>query len=104
MRYCCTHYPIKEAKGNPYYNLFEENENGFLAKSKNGDFTRRQDVPKVWEYNGAIYVINALALKKKRLHQFSKVKKYPMSEVSSLDIDTPFDFQMVELVLNSKVN
>nr|MBA3900563.1 acylneuraminate cytidylyltransferase family protein [Bacteroidota bacterium] len=47
---------VKETKSNPYYVLFEEDEQGFLRKSKTGNFTRRQDCPKVWEYNGAIYI------------------------------------------------
>ena len=37
---------VKETSSNPYYVLFEENENGFLRKSKEGSFTRRQDCPR----------------------------------------------------------
>ncbi len=54
----------------------EEDEDGWLTKSKNGNFTRRQDCPKVWEYNGAIYVINPESLKEKSLLEFRKIKKY----------------------------
>lgn len=59
---------VKETASNPYYNCFEEDDNGFLKISKgNGLFTRRQDVPKAYEYNGAIYVINPKSLKEKPL-------------------------------------
>lgn len=92
---------VKETSSNPYYNLFEEDENGFLIKSKEGDFVRQQDCPKVYKYNGAIYVINVESLKKMPLHQFKKINKYVMDEESSIDIDTPFDFFLTETILNN---
>jgi N-acylneuraminate cytidylyltransferase len=86
---------VKESKANPYFNLFEEQENGFLKKSKNGNFTRRQDAPKVWEYNGAIYFINIQTLRNKPIAKFEKVQKYVMSMNSSIDVDTEFDFRLI---------
>ena len=91
---------VKETNSNPYYNLFEEDEKGFLRKSKKGDFIRQQDCPKVYEYNGAIYIINIESLKERPLHQFEKINKYVMDEESSLDIDTPLDFLLTETILN----
>ena len=88
---------VKETKSNPYFNLFEENVNGFLKKSKESDYTRRQDCPMVWEYNGAIYVINVESLKKLQISKFQKIKKYVMDEVSSIDIDNEIDFKFAEL-------
>ncbi len=93
---------VVEAKANPYYNLFEDSQNGFLEKSKPGNFTRRQDCPKVWEYNGAIYVINVNSLKKQSLGAFKKVIKYEMDEKASHDLDTPFDWMIAETLLNTK--
>jgi N-acylneuraminate cytidylyltransferase len=90
---------VKETKSNPYYVLFEENEQGYLIKSKEGEFVRRQDCPKVYEYNGAIYIVNVNALMKSPLHQLKKVKKYVMDEVSSHDIDTPLDWKIAEFLL-----
>src|SRR5690606_26058742 len=54
---------VKETKSNPYYVLREEDKHGYLVKSKETHVTRRQDAPKVWELNGAIYIINVKALK-----------------------------------------
>ena len=95
---------VNESKANPYYNLFEEDESGFLSKSKVGKFERRQDVPKVWEYNGAIYVINISSLKKRRLHELTAVRKYVMSESESLDIDTPLDWKVAEYIMGIQEN
>ncbi len=93
---------VKETKSNPYYVLFEENEEGWLRKSKKGNFTRRQDCPEVWEYNGAIYLINPNSLKKDTLTDFKKIVKYEMDEFSSHDIDTEFDWKMAEYLIRNK--
>lgn len=92
---------VKEAHSNPYYNCFEENQNGFLELSKGeGECHRRQDCPKAWEYNGAIYIINVDTLKEMPLSKFKRVKKYVMSEIESVDIDTQFDWEIAELMLS----
>ncbi|MGB4448637.1 MAG: acylneuraminate cytidylyltransferase family protein [Cloacibacterium sp.] len=90
---------VKETKSNPYYILFEEDSNGYLKKSKEAHFTRRQDCPKVWEYNGAIYIINVKALKAKTINQFTKVRKFEMDETASHDIDTLLDWKIAEIIL-----
>lgn len=88
------------AEGNPYYSLFEENDNGFLSLSKTSNFTRRQDIPKVYEYNGAVYVINVASLKKyDSLAAFPKIKKYEMDRLSSIDLDVPLDWEYAEFLL-----
>lgn len=94
---------VKESNSNPYYNLFEEN-SGFLNKSKSGIFTRRQDCPKVWEFNGAIYIMNVNSLKLGDMAGFNKVRKYIMDEKSSLDLDTEIDWMLSEILFKQKDN
>jgi CMP-N,N'-diacetyllegionaminic acid synthase len=95
---------VKETKSNPYYILFEEDESGFLKKCKDGKFRNRQNAPKVWEYNGAIYIINVTSLKSHTIDKFKRVKKFEMDEYSSLDIDTQFDWEMAELIQSKYEN
>jgi N-acylneuraminate cytidylyltransferase len=90
---------VKEAKTNPYFNLFEEDKNGLLKKSKGGNFTRRQDAPKVWEFNGAIYIIRIESLKHNLISQLFRIKKYVMDESCSQDIDTMMDWKIAEFIL-----
>ena len=90
---------VKETKSNPYYVLFEENDDGWLEKSKKGSFKRRQDCPKVWEYNGAIYIIKVSSVKAIPLYNFTKVRKYMMDEFSSIDLDTLLDWEFSEFLL-----
>ncbi|WP_080238572.1 acylneuraminate cytidylyltransferase family protein [Spirosoma rigui] len=89
---------VTESASNPYYNLFEENADGYLKRSKESSFTRRQDCPEVYAYNGAVYVINPVSLAQKPLSQFEKVKKYIMSADDSIDLDTPLDWAFAEFL------
>lgn len=92
---------VKESHDSPYFNIFEENSNGFLEKSKDIGITRRQDGPKVYVFNGSLYLYNVASLKKK---QINIVKKYIMHDpISSIDIDTHFDFMMCEYVIKNKL-
>jgi N-acylneuraminate cytidylyltransferase len=94
---------VKIAHANPYFSLFEENNEGFLERSKIGKFTRRQDCPPVFEYNGAIYIMNVKSLKKESHINFSKIRKYIMTEEDSLDIDTNLDWIVAEAILTESI-
>ena len=92
---------VKECAANPYYCVFEENSDGYLNICKGeGNITRRQDAPKVYEYNGAIYVINPDSLKVIPLNKFTHRMKYVMDSQSSLDLDTMADWQLAEYIIN----
>ncbi|MDO4737704.1 MAG: acylneuraminate cytidylyltransferase family protein [Bacteroidales bacterium] len=91
---------VKKTSSNPYYNCFEEDSQGFLHISKGeGLYTRRQDVPKVYEYNGAIYVINPESLKKMPLGKFTRRIKYVMDDLHSVDLDNMIDWKLAELII-----
>ena len=79
--------------------LCKENQEGFLEQVIGENNVRRQDAAKLYEYNGAVYVINSDALKEKGLGGFTKIKKCVMDEKSSVDIDTMLDWKFVEVLV-----
>ena len=92
---------VMPAKCNPYYDGFEDNDKGLLTISKgDGTIERRQDAPCVWQQNGAVYIINPVQLKAKGLAGMTKIRKYVMDEIHSVDLDTMFDWKVAELMLN----
>ena len=94
---------VKEAESNPYYNCFEEGDDGFLQISKgDGTFTRRQDAPKAWEYNGAVYVINTTSLRQMPLGKFKRRRMCPMDAGRSIDLDTPLDWLIAEHLMKER--
>jgi len=95
---------VKEAHDSPYFNLFEENDAQELVRIKDAIVSRRQDAPKVYAYNGSIYIFNIKSLKSKSISDFKKIKKYVMTNpVFSIDIDTHFDWLIAETVIKNQL-
>ena len=89
-----------KTKSNPYFVLYESDAEGWINKSKSMEgVTRRQDMPDVYQLNGAIYVINIEALKKTPMNKFTKVKPFEMSEIESADIDTMLDWDYCNFLI-----
>ena len=94
---------VCESPQNPYYNLFEENREGYLCISKgDGTFRRRQDTPPVWMFNGAVYVFNVESLRKGYFDSFKRIRKYVMPSDMSVDLDTLTDWMYLEAVMNKR--
>lgn len=92
---------VKLAKENPYFTLFEEDNGGFLKKSKQGDFERRQDCPEVYAFNGSMYLIRVKSLTNNKISEFKKIKKVIMPAERSVDIDTFEDWILAEYYSNN---
>lgn len=92
---------VKNTKSNPYFVLYEEDKNGFLKKLNNdSSLMRRQDAPVVYELNGAVYVINNKSLKKyNSVNEFTRIIKYEMDDLHSLDMDTSIDWAFGEFLI-----
>lgn len=82
--------------------LCMDDEDGYVNLVYNKKAISRQGVPTMYEYNGAIYVINIEALLSKGLSGFDKNIKYVMSKESSVDIDDIYDFYLAESILKNK--
>ena len=92
---------VKLSSCNPYYDGFEDNEEGLLTICKgDGKIERRQDAPKVWQQNGSIYIINPRSLMEKGMANFTRIRKYPMDELYSVDLDNMLDWKIAELIIN----
>lgn len=96
---------VTEAACNPYYDCFETASDGCLHVSKgDGLITRRQDAPRAWQYNGAVYVINPASIRAMELGRFTRRIPYEMPRSRSLDLDTPLDWMVLEQVMNQLSN
>lgn len=95
---------VCDARTNPYYNAFETDDDGMLHISKgDGQFTRRQDAPKVYEYNGAVYVITAESLKREPLSAFKRRVPFVMPASRSVDLDSPADWLIAEQLFRTSL-
>ena len=87
---------------NKILKAFKENKFGYIEGISNNQypFMRRQDLPKTYMSNGAIYIINVEEFLKNENFFTDKTISYEMSLEKSLDIDTLKDLEKVEKYIN----
>ncbi len=90
---------VSEAKISPAYLYFKKDE--FLEKYDSTITPRnRQEMQKLFYYNGSILVTTSNFLKSQRDVVFGgRMKHYLLNEKSSIDIDTPLDFTICDFLL-----
>ena len=78
--------------------------NNYLIQNGNNSFfkSRRQDLPTYYSLNGAIYITTPDFMRENKSFYSNKTIPYIMSKEKSIDLDTPFDFKLVEFLLNDK--
>ncbi len=79
--------------------LCSDNSEGFVQLYFNKNAVGRQTVPEMYEYNGAVYVINVASLLEKGFGSFTKSVKFVMNKQNSIDIDDIYDFTLVESIM-----
>lgn len=90
-----------EAAASPYFNLVEEQSDGSVALSKRlaHPVLRRQDAPRCFALNGAIYVWRRDALMTGESLWFADTHLFEMPPERSIDIDTEFDFELAVFLM-----
>jgi CMP-N,N'-diacetyllegionaminic acid synthase len=103
-----TLFSVNNAARNPYFNMVEEDSDGFyklVKKANNGSILTRQSAPRVYDLNASFYWYRRLF--------FDKGLKSPITEKSLVfimnhicfDLDHPVDFDFLEfLILNNKID
>lgn len=80
-------------------------EDGYLKPFYNIDektYTRRQDLPDVYQMNGAIFISKRDLIIRDSIISGESVIPYFMSAEESVDIDNQLDFHLVELMIKRK--
>ncbi len=93
-----------EPERNPYFNMMEIDAEGFahIVKKTEKPIVRRQDAPLVYSLTPATYVIKKTALYEFEHWSKAKCRISPMPRERAVDIDTAFDFKMVEFIMNNE--
>jgi CMP-N,N'-diacetyllegionaminic acid synthase len=88
---------IAESPVNPYW-IYSLNDSNSLVKVIPGEVPlRRQDSPLAYVLNGAVYIAKSDWYLKRKTFLTDETIGYVMSASKSLDIDTEFDFELLEL-------
>lgn len=95
---------VTPASRSPYFNMVKYNEAGFveLVNQPEGEVSRRQDAPKVFDITTVVYattpefVLNSYAL-------FSgKVASIEVPKARAVDIDDIYDFRLAEAIIKGE--
>ena len=97
---------VCEARKNPYFNLVEQDETGALQVSKPlpGGVWSRQTAPTVYEHAASTYVVDPAYLRRAETIYEGRVIPFVMPPERCLDIDSPIDFRLVELLLQERLS
>lgn len=92
------------ARRSPYFNLAELQKDGSvgLAIPPEELVLRRQDAPKCYDMNGSIYIWDRRTFVANPQVFYPDTLLYEMPEDRSVDIDSPLDFDIVEMLLNRR--
>jgi CMP-N,N'-diacetyllegionaminic acid synthase len=93
------------ARGSPYYNVAELDEDGMvqLSKPSGKTFFRRQDAPKCYKINGAVYIWRRPILFQRTDTIFhERTALFEMPEERSFDIDSELDFSIVNMLATKR--
>jgi len=97
-------FSVTPARKNPYFNMVELDKNGFahLSKELKNPVFRMQDTPRVYEMNASIYMYWNEYLPEMQSVMTDKSIIYLMPAERSIDIDSEFDFKMVEFFMGAR--
>lgn len=84
----------------PYFNLVEEGPDGSIAPSKRAaSVVRRQDAPRTFDMNASIYAWDTAVFRRQPQVFYEGTRLFEMSAERSWDIDSEFDFGIVESIM-----
>ncbi len=94
---------VCEAPNHPYLTK-QIADDGTLADfvSSNIAYLRRQSLPTAYALNGAVYLDRSQSLRQTRTFLPPGTYPYIMPPERSLDVDTPWDFYLVDLILKDR--
>ena len=95
-------FSVSPANRNPYFNMVEENSDGFFSLCKTGQFLTRQSAPKVYDLNASFYVFKRKFFEEG--HKTVITNKSMVYEVPHLcfDLDHPIDFEIMSYLLENR--
>ena len=93
---------VCKARHNPYWMWVIRNGNVERLFPEGSKFCRRQDLPDVYQVNGAFYASRRDVIMERGQVLGEKLRGLFMTEEDSIDIDTSLDFMLAETILKSR--
>tara|TARA_A100001388_G_C28765216_1_gene500318 strand:- start:825 stop:1523 length:699 start_codon:yes stop_codon:yes gene_type:complete len=97
-------FSICESRKNPYFNMVEYNQENMLKVviPNENPIVCRQAAPKVFDHVASIYVLDPNYLKSAKGLLDGNVKGYDIGVNKGIDLDTEFDFELIEYLMRKR--
>lgn len=97
-------FSVCEARKNPYFNMLEVVDGSQrMCKTLPAPVVRRQDAPKVYEHVASIYVLSPRYLRNGTGLLSGCTHGYDIGAAKSLDVDSQFDFELIEFLMRKRL-
>lgn len=98
-------FSVNPAGRNPYFNMVEQQPNGYFDLVKKGDFVTRQSAPKVYELNASFYFYRRGFYNNPTPKTITDRSLVYVMPHMCFDLDHPVDFDFMEyLLINNKLD
>ena len=96
---------VTEAQRSPYFNMVRIGPDGQadIALDSTAGFVRRQDAPQLYDMCTVAYVVRAEFVLERESLWSGRVSAVVIPQERALDIDTPLDLRLAELILNDQI-
>lgn len=94
---------VKEAEDSPYWMKIIDDDHflrNFIVHQNN--YTRRQDLPKIYILNGAIYIMRTADFINYKSFDVDNTIPFLMDKITSIDIDSEEDFMLAETIVRKR--
>ncbi len=109
IAYCLEHgyescVSVTEVEHSPYwmYQIDMQDQLKPILKIEKEKSFQRQKLPKVYQLNGAVYVVSVEFVQREREFIGEETVGYVMPQERSYDIDTMMDFEVAEVLMNCR--
>lgn len=95
---------VTPASRSPYFNMVKYNEAGFveLVNQPEGDVSRRQDAPKVFDITTVVYATTPQFVLENYGLFSGKVASIEVPKARAVDIDDIYDFRLAEAIIKGE--
>ena len=95
-------FSVSPCHRNPYFNMVEENEDGFYKLCKKGSFLTRQSAPKVFDMNASFYYYKRAFFDNNCERVITDRSLVYVVPHLCFDLDEPIDFEFMSFLLTQK--
>ena len=98
-------FSVNNANRNPYFNMVEQQDNGYYGLVKSGQFLTRQSAPLVYDLNASFYFYKRSFFNNPNAKVINDRSFIYLMPHICFDLDHPIDFEFMEyLILNNKLD